>query len=124
MNEVLYHICSHCVSIMQGWIPIPSTCLSQIMGKSLYQTRKELKLLKEQGLIESVRYCEVGEDRNYLMSGYQITDKAKKTPEYKKAWEEERQICKKAFGIDIGEYEDAERQMAKNSAIDSPLDKP
>ena len=37
------------------------------------------------------------------MSGYKITDKAKETPEYKKAWEAERQICKIAFGIDIGE---------------------
>jgi DNA-binding PadR family transcriptional regulator len=76
------------------------------MDKTLYQIRKELKRLKEQGLIESVRYCEVGEDRNYLVSGYQITDKAKDTPEYKKAWEEEREICKKAFGIDIGGVDD------------------
>ena len=101
-NDVLYHLCRHCVSIVQGWIPLPSTVLSQDINKSLYQTRKELKKLKEQGLILSVRYCEVGEDRNYLMAGYQITDKAKETPEYKKAWEEERQICKEAFGIDIG----------------------
>lgn len=84
---------------------MPSTCLSQTLGKTLYQTRKKLKLLKEQGLIKSTRYCEVGEDRNYLMCGYQITDKAKSTPEYKKAWEEERRICKEVFGIDIGEQE-------------------
>ena len=102
MNDVLFHLCRHCVSIMQGWIPMPSTCLSQTMNKTLYQTRKELKRLKEQGLIQSVRYCDVTEDGNYLMSGYQITDKAKETPEYKRAWEEERQICKEAFGIDIG----------------------
>lgn len=85
---------------------MPSTCLSQTLGKSLYQTRKELKRLKEQGLIESIRYCEVGEDRNYLMCGYRITDKAKGTEEYKKAWEEERRICKETFGIDIGEKEE------------------
>lgn len=103
MNDVLYHLCEHCVSIMQGWIPLPSTALSKATNKSLYQTRKELKRLKEQGYVTSARYCEVGEDRNYLMSGYQITDKAKETPEYKKAWEEERQICKEVFGIDIGE---------------------
>ena len=102
MNDVLYALCCHCVSIMQGWIPMPSTCLSQTLGMSLYKTRKELKRLKEQGLIDSVRYCKVGEDRNYLMCGYQITDKAKGTQEYKKAWDEEREICKKAFGIDIG----------------------
>lgn len=103
MNEVLYALCRHCVSIVQGWVPMPSTCLSQILGKSLYQTRKELKRLKEQGLVVSVRYCEVGEDRNYLMCGYSITDKAKSTREYKTAWEDERKICKEAFGFDIGE---------------------
>lgn len=102
MNEVLYHLCRHCVSIMQGWIPMPSTCLSKTLGKSLYQTRKELKRLKEQGLIDSVRYCGVYEEGNYLMCGYRITDKAKATQEYKKAWNEEREICKKVFGIDIG----------------------
>ena len=105
MNEVLYALCRHCVCIMQGWIPMPSTLLSQILGKTLYQTRKELKRLKQQGLIESVRHCQVGEDRNYLMCGYQITDKAKSTPEYEKAWNEERQLCKEALGIDIGEKE-------------------
>ena len=102
MNEVLYHLCFHCVSIMQGWIPMPSTCLSQTLGISLYKTRKELKRLKEDGLVKVVRYCEVGEDRNYLMCGYQITDKTKTTPEYKRAWEEEREICKQALVIDIG----------------------
>lgn len=82
---------------------MPSTYLSQTLGKSLYQTRKELKRLKEQGLVVSDRYCQVGEDRNYLMCGYTITDKAKSTHEYKTAWEEERQVCKEAFDIDIGE---------------------
>ena len=106
MNDILYCLCRHCVSIMQGWIPLPSTIISKDLGKSLYRTRKELKRLKEQELVQSVRYCEVGEDRNYLMCGYQITDKAKETQEYKKAWEEEREICKKAFGIDIGEKDD------------------
>lgn len=106
MNEVLYALCRHCVGITQGWIPMPSTCLSQTLGKSLYQTRKELKRLKEQGLVVSDRYCQVGEDRNYLMCGYTITDKAKSTQEYKTAWEEERRVCKEAFDIDIGEPED------------------
>ena len=106
MDEVLYDLCRHCVSIMQGWIPLPSTCISQTMGMSLYKTRKELKRLKELGLIVSVCYCHVGEDGNYLMRGYQITDKAKTTQEYKKAWNEEREICKKAFGIDIGEVDE------------------
>ena len=100
MNEILYHLCRHCVSIMGGWYPFPSTSLSEVCGKSLYQTRKELKKLKEQGYIVSDRDCEIGEDRNYLVSGYAITDKAKETEEYKQAFEEEEKICRECFGID------------------------
>ena len=103
MNEILYHLCGHCVSIMDGWYPFPSICLSEVCGKSLYQTRKEMKKLREQGYIVSDRYCEVGEDRNYLVSGYTITDKAKETEEYKQAFEEEEKICRECFGIDIKE---------------------
>ena len=103
MNEILYHLCRHCVSIMGGWYPFPSTCLSEVCGKSLYQTRKELKKLKEQGYIVSDQYCEIDEDRNYLVSGYTITDKAKETEEYKQAFEEEEKICRECFGIDIKE---------------------
>ena len=31
--------------------------------------------------------------------------KAKETEEYKKAWKEERELCKKCFDMDIGEQE-------------------
>lgn len=101
MNNVLFHLCRHCVNIMDGWYPFPSTYLSKICGLSLCKTRKELKALKEAGLVVSDRYCLVGEDRNILVSGYTITEKAKETEEYKKAYAEEADICKKAFGIDI-----------------------
>ena len=101
MNDVLFCLCRHCVSIIGGWYPFPSTCISQICKLSLYKTRKELKKLKEQGYVVSDRYCEIGEDRNYLISGYTITDKAKETEEYKKAYEEERQAVKECFNFDI-----------------------
>lgn len=105
MNDVLLHLCRHCVSIMGGWFPMPATILCESVGMSLYQTRKELRRLKEQGIVKSVRYCEVTEDGNRLVSGWQTTDKAKDTPEYKMAWAEERGICREAFGIDIGEQD-------------------
>ena len=59
--------------------------------------------MKEEGHVVSDRYCEIGEDRNYLVSGYTITDKAKETEEYKQAFEEEEKICRECFGIDIKE---------------------
>ena len=103
MNDVLYHLCRHCVCIMNGWIPLPSTVLSEICKLSLYQTRKELKKLKEQGLVVADRYCHIGEDSNQLINGYTITKKAKSTEEYKKAYDEERQLCKETLDFDIGE---------------------
>lgn len=103
MNDVLFRLCRHHMSLIDGWIPYPSTCLSKVCGLTLYQTRKELKKLKEQGFVTSERYCEVGEDGNILIAGYVITDKAKKTEEYKKAYEEECALCKECFGFDIGE---------------------
>lgn len=101
MNEVLYRLCRHCVSIMDGWIPYPSTILSEICELSLYKTRKELKKLKEQGLVISERYCAVEEDGNCLVSGYTITEKAKETEEYKKAFAEERKLCQEVYGWDM-----------------------
>ena len=102
MNEVLYALCRHCVGVMDGWVPYPSTILSKVCNMSLYKTRKELKRLKELGYVKADRYCEVGEDGNYLVSGYTITDKAKETEEYKKAFQAEADVCKWCFDIDIG----------------------
>ena len=103
MNDVLYCLCFHCVSIMDGWFPFPSTILSKQCGLSLYKTRKILKELKAQGLVDSLHYCYVGEDRNVLVNGYTITPKAKETEEYRAAYNYEREICKKCFNIDIGD---------------------
>lgn len=102
-NSLFYIICRHCVSIMDGWIPVPSTCLSHLTGMSLYQTRKKLKELKEQGLVDSDLYVEMGEERPILVRGYIVTEKGKQTEEYKHAHEAERRICKEVFDFDIGE---------------------
>ncbi|WP_305084794.1 hypothetical protein [uncultured Dubosiella sp.] len=103
MNEVLYKLCRHCVGVMDGWHPYPSTALSKNCGLSLYRTRKELKKLKEQGLVVSDMEFLSDEDGNYIIRGYTITEKAKQTEEYLKAWEEEKMLCAVVFGFDIGE---------------------
>lgn len=101
MNDVLYRLCCHCGGILDGWIPYPSTILSEVCELSLYKTRKELKKLKEQGLVVSARYCEVTEDGNCFVSGYTITEKTKETEEYKTALAEERKICQEVYGYDM-----------------------
>lgn len=103
MNNVLYKLCLHCVDIMDGYLPFPSTVLSKSCNLSLYKTRKELKKIKEQGYVVADRYTESTEDGQILLNGYTITDKAKETEEYKKAFETERKIVKDVWGFDLKE---------------------
>ena len=43
-----------------------------------------------------------GEERPILVRGYVVTEKGKKTAEYKLAHDIERKICKECFDLDIG----------------------
>ena len=102
-NPILYSLCMHSVSIMDGWIPFPSTCIALVTQIDLKTVRKELKRLKKEGLVDSDLYVEAGEERPILVRGYIVTERGKQTEEYKHAHEVERRICKEAFDIDIGE---------------------
>lgn len=101
MNKILYTLCRHNLSIMGGWVPYPSTHLSKHCGLSLYQTRKELKKLKKQGLVVSDMQVISDDEGTTILRGYTITKKAKSTEEYKKAHKEEREICIKVFKMDV-----------------------
>lgn len=103
LNKVLYHLCLHCVGIMDGYVPLPSTILCKACDLSLYKTRKELKALKEQGYVIADRYAESTEDGQILINGYTITEKAKETKEYKKAFEVESKIVKDVFGFELSQ---------------------
>lgn len=102
-NSIFYILCRHSVSIMDGWIPFPSTCIAYVTQLDLKVVRKELKRLKKEGLVDSDLYVEMGEERPILVRGYIVTEKGEQTEEYREAYEEERNLCKKCFDIDIGE---------------------
>ena len=104
-NNVLYVLCRHCLNIMDGWYPYPSTAIAEQLGISLYQARKELKRLKELGLVVSTMNCIREEEGTYIMRGYTITEKAKSTTEYKHAYEIEEKVRKEAFGIGMTKEE-------------------
>lgn len=104
MNEILYQICRNDLFLMD-WHPYPSTLISKRVGMSLCKTRKELKKLKEQGLIKSVIYSEVDEEQNYIFRGYESTEKAKSTEEYKKAYLEEEKSRKEIWGTGMAKDE-------------------
>ncbi|MEX0084905.1 hypothetical protein AB2T90_20990 [Clostridium butyricum] len=102
MNEVLYQLCRHCVSVMDGWIPYPSTIIAKTLKISVGKVRYQLKKLKLNGFVESFSYGgQTEEGKVYCIKGFIITDKAKGTEEYKKALEEEKRLCKVCFDIEI-----------------------
>jgi hypothetical protein len=103
-DRVFQILCDHFCSIMDGWVPYPSTCIAGSTGWRLYYVRKLLKELKQEGLITSDLYVETGEDldRPILVRGYTLTPAGMKTQAYKLAWEKEREICKQCFKFDIG----------------------
>ena len=97
MNDVLYAICRVYMNIMTNRIPIPSTTIADELKISVYQVRKELKKLKEAGLVVSIMYCDINQFGNFILRGYTITEKAKDTKEYKTAYEESEKVMKECF---------------------------
>jgi predicted transcriptional regulator len=93
MNEVLYILCRHCVSINGGWHPLPSTIIADKLNLSVGKVRYQLKKLKEVGLVESCGEGGMTEDGEvFYLRGFTITDKAKETEEYKKSVQRRKEI--------------------------------
>ena len=79
MNDILYQLCRHNVSIMGGWYPFPACLIAEHLNLTTNQARYRLRKLKQLGLVESC--CELlgDEDDGYFpYHGWRITNKAKK----------------------------------------------
>ena len=117
MDEILYYLCRHCVSIDGGWHPFPATIIAKSLNMSIHKVRYHLRKLKKQGLVNSFYEGGQTEDGDiFCIWGWTVTDKAFNTSEYQKAHEEERELCKKCFDIDIGEVQQFE-SLAKEFEI-------
>jgi hypothetical protein len=102
MKNVLLVLCKVNVNIMNGWHPYPARLIAEDLGITIHQARYQLNKLREQGLVKVVTEV-IGDEDGYLpYRGWSITEKAKQTKEYQKAFEREREICQSIFGIDIG----------------------
>lgn len=102
-SKVFEILCAHTCNIMGGWYPYPARCIADCIGLSLYKVRKELKRLKELGVVISDHYCEVGEDGNYLINGWVVTQLGNKTDMYKKMDEEAAKAIRECFYKDVEE---------------------
>ena len=112
MDRILYVLCRYNVNIMDGWHPFPATAIAESLKISVHKVRYHLKKLKQQGLVNS--FYEGGQTEDgevYCCWGWTITKKAFSTEEYKKAHEEERELCKKCFDIDIGDVGNLDAEL-------------
>lgn len=106
MNEVPYQLCRHNVSIMDDNFPVPLYIIAEPLGLTRNQARYRLRELKRLGLVKHCREVVKDEYGCFPCIGWRLTDKAKETEEYKKAWEKERELSKKFSDMmDIGEQE-------------------
>lgn len=103
MNEILYELCRHNVSIMDGWHPVPARLIAEHLNLTTNQARYRLRKLKQSGFANTCSELLGDEELMIPYHGWTITNKVKETEEYRKAWEEERELCKKCFDMDIGE---------------------
>lgn len=55
MDEILYTLCQHNVSIMGGWCSFPATAIAKTLDMSVHKVRYHLKKLKQQGIVDSIR---------------------------------------------------------------------
>lgn len=106
MNEVLYELCCYCIDEDGCTITLVSSrSVSFRLNLTVNQTRYRLRKLKKSGYVKTCSGYVISEDCHLPYYGWTITDKAKETEEYKKAWEEKREFYKKYFDMDIGEPE-------------------
>lgn len=106
LNKVLYALCRHCVSIMDGWMPFPAWAIAHQAGISLYAARKELRRLRQEGIVDTISAKLPSDDCESTLPyhGWTITHKAYDTDEYIAAANREAEICAKCFGSTKGDY--------------------
>lgn len=102
MDNTLYYLCKFSLDIMDGDTPIPARIIAEKTGVSVYTARKRLRNLSEQGFSEKICVnISPNDEPPFPYHGWAITKKARDTEEYKKAKEEENNLCKKIFGFSV-----------------------
>lgn len=109
VKSIFQVLCNHYADFMITFgYPIPRKVIQDELGLSKYQVFKELRNLREKGLVRLVRinYYDDYDCENHLLIGYAVTNLGKKTNEYKIAYENVRRRIKQHFGMDIGGLDD------------------
>ena len=86
MNQVLYKLCQNHLDIFNGCYPCPVRCIVGSLNISVNQARYQLKKLREKELAKVIYMKAFDDEFPLFYHGWTITEKAKKTKEYRKAW--------------------------------------
>ena len=96
--KVFDSLCSHDCDFMSSWIPLPTTVIARILNVSVYQCRKQMKKLVEEGLAASCAAVIDREESCLPYHGFTITDKGRRTDIYRYNALKNARICAKCFG--------------------------
>ena len=82
--KVFRSLCWHDNDLMSCWVPLPATLIAQQLGISVYQCRKHMRALVEEGLAARTHINSVvfSEDSSIPYHGFTLTDKGRKTGIY------------------------------------------
>lgn len=90
-HDVLLELSCHALDWINSVYPLSSILISKSLKKPLKDVRKVLQELKADGYVYSCKVCYIGEERNCILNGWKITNKAISTDEYEIAKKKEEQ---------------------------------
>ena len=99
--KVFRLLCWHDCDFMSSWIPLPTTVIAKMLGISLYQCRKQMRILVQEGLAERCSCVLDREDSCLPYNGFMITEKGRKTDISKYCELQNARICAKCFGTKV-----------------------
>lgn len=102
--KIFGSLCWHDCDFMSCWIPLPTTVISQMLGISLYQCRKQMKKLVQEGLAESCSAILDKEESLLPYRGFRLTPKGKKHDIHKYCELKHARICSECFGGTIDSW--------------------
>ena len=96
--KIFRSLCWHDCDFMCSHIPLPTTVISRMLGISLYQCRKQMRILVEYGLAESCSCVVDREECPLPYHGFRITEKGRKSDIAKYCSLQHARICARCFG--------------------------
>lgn len=97
--KVFAALCDHAMNIMDGWVPYPCTVIARRLNVSVYQARKAMKALVNEGLAQRTSCVLDREECALPYHGFTITAKAKKTAIFRYLAKREAKVCAECFGF-------------------------